>query len=434
MNETIPLHKYKNVKPNIAFFIYFSVMFLLYTQTLIQLLIQLFIIGYVIIKKIKDYRIVIKNDSLKNIILFVAWFGGLTLLLFLSIKLWSFHYSPSSRTVLSVFRCFAIGLSIFLYCDNTEKALSVLQSFTLAAAMLSIGCLITTPLNEYFTTSKTSGFGYYIGQGRNNVGAVTATTTITSWYLYRHTRFKYGNYLSVFFGVVTILTGSRGALIQLMISVVLIATMDANIFKMITKIIILVMLGAIIVIIFKNVPILYENIWVRLDAMFTTIASDDVEDLSTLGRQYYKEIAFIMFKKRPILGWGVDGFSNYLRTYPIYKGNYIEAVYSHCNYAELASSLGIVGLLVWYVPTAVVLVKCLKYRKSHPLLDMAWQCLIPVIILDYARIPWSNHPGSYIYFVLFITILTLTNECIAGNKRLKAEEQSSAVTDKEGES
>ena len=399
----IPLDKYKNVKPDLAFFIYFAVMFCLYGFTWIQLGIQLFIIAYVIIRKINDYRITLKLDMIKNIVLFVLWFGMLTLLLYLSTKFWAYSYIIGSKTMLGVFRCFGIGMAIFLYVDSTEKAISLVQSFAYASVIMGIAALITTSPSQYFQAGD-EGFGQVIGQQRNGIGAVAAGMSVICVYLKRYTDFKYGDYMAGFFVILTLLTGSRGSLIQLLILFVLIVIVDKDIYKMMTKAIVFIFAGAIIILLLRNIPILYENLWLRFEGLFTTISGESIDDASTQGREFFKEIAFEMFKDRPILGWGVDGFKCYIRDNPIYNGYYLEVTYSHCNFSELMANLGILGLIVWYVPTFFILIKGFKNRDCHPLIKIFFFWLLSMIILDYARIPWETHPGSYQYFMVFLII------------------------------
>lgn len=406
----IPDDKYKNVRPDWAFFIYFSIMFLFYMNTVIQLAIQLFILAYVVIRKIFPSGIVrLKKDTIKNIIFFVVWFGGLTLLFFLSSRLWAYDYDSDSHTMLDLFRCFGIGLAMFLYIDSTEKVLSILQSFAYASVIMGVAALVTTSPSQYFQSGD-DGFGQVIGQQRNGVGAVGAGMTVICIYLKRYTDFKYGYYMSAFFVVLTVLTGSRGAIIQLLILFVLIVIIDKNLFKMLTKVIIFVLVSTVVLLIIRNVPALYENIWLRFGDLFSTITGEEIEDASTQGREFYKEIAWIMFKQRPLTGYGLDGFKLYLLNNPIYKGYYIDATYSHCNFSELMADLGIMGLLIWYVPTFYILIRGFIYRNCHPLSKIMFFWLLSMIILDYARIPWSTHPSSYQYFLVFLAIILMSNE------------------------
>lgn len=416
---TIPAGKYKNVRPDWAFFIYFSVMYVLYMNTIIQLAIQLFILAYVVIKKIFPSGVVrIKKETFKNIIFFVVWFGGLTLLFFLSTKFWAYGQDPESRTMMGLFRCFGIGLAMFLYIDSTEKVLSVLQSFAYASVIMGVAAIVTTSPSQYFQAGD-DGFGQVIGQQRNGVGAIGAAMTVICVYLKRYTNFKYGYYMSAFFAILTILTGSRGSLIQLLLLFILIVIIDKNLFKMLTKGIVFIVSITLILLIIRNVPILYENIWLRFGDLFSTISGQEVADASTQGREYYKEIAWNMFLERPILGWGLDGFKVYLINHPIYNGHYINAVYSHCNFSELMADLGILGLLIWYVPTFYILIKGYKNRDSHPLAKIMFFWLLTMIILDYARIPWSTHPSSYQYFLVFLAILYMSNESKISQKNIK---------------
>lgn len=405
----IPTDKYKNVTPDWAWFLYFAVMFCLYGHTFIQLGIQLFIIGYVIIKQIVNYRITLKENVIRNLTFLTMWLGLLVFLLWISRYTFAEYILSNSNTVLTVFRCFAIGAAMFLYADTSEKAISILQSYALAGVVMGVAVLLTTPLSEYFQAGD-EGFGTAIGQHRNQVGAVGAGMTFVCIYLKQYTNFKYGYWLSAFFAVLTLLTGSRGAIIQLLIMFFLIVIVDKNLYKMLTKIIVFVLAIAVVLLLVRNVPILYENIWVRFGDMSSTLSGEELADTSTLAREYFKEIAWIMFKQKPILGWGVDGFKSYLIKNPFYKGYFLASVYSHCNFTELAVSLGIVGLLVWYVPTFSIVAKGFKYRDSHPFMKIMFFWLISLIVLDYARIPWTAHITIYQYFLVFLLILLLMND------------------------
>lgn len=432
MENSVLTKKYSHVRPNWMFFIYFAVMFVLYMQTYIQLGIQLFIIAYVILAKFADGKIILRKNTLRNMIFITVWFGLFTLLLFLSSKLWAYSTLEGSKTMLGVFRCFVIGFAIFVYADTTERALSVMQSFALASVIMGVAAMITTPVSQYFQAGN-EGFGQVIGQQRNLIGAVSTYMVFTSYFLKKYTDFKYGYILSAFFVILSIITGSRSSLVQLIIVLVMFIVFDKNYFRMITKLLGVVMFGAIIVLMLRNIPILYDNIWVRFEDMFTTMSGDKVADASTLGRQFYREIAFEMFKDRPILGWGLDGFTCYLRDYPIYKGYYIEAVYSHCSWSEIMASLGLVGLIVWYVPNFYVLIINMKHFDYHPLTKYTCFLLISLLIMDYARLPWMSHPGCYQFFVLFVLILNLTRDAKAYKKQITAKsnelQQDSSLTE-----
>lgn len=405
MENTISLSNEKvNIKPDWAFFVYFSVMFTLYTHTYIQLGIQIFIIAYVFLKKFLLNVYTIRKIDIKKLVFYFVWFGLLVLAFALSRKFWAPYILVGSKSLISYLRCFAIGLALFLYVDSREKALSVLESFLLAGAVLGATAILTTPINEYFQAG-TTGFGTRIGQHRNQIGSLAAPMALASLYLKRYSNFKYGYWFIGFFVILTVLTGSRGSILQLIIIVGLFVSMDNNFFRILFKMTLFALGATLVILLIKNVPVLYDNIWSRFDDMITTMSGTEVADASTLGRGFYREIAWTLFKKRPWLGWGVDGFTCYLYNNPVYNGVYIRAVYAHCNFAELASDLGMLGLLIWYIPTFSMLIISLKYIRKSPFMEMCVYWLISMIILDYARIPWSSHLGIYLYFVVFLLII-----------------------------
>lgn len=398
------------IMPDWGFMLYFIGMFCFYQYTYFQLAIQIFIIGYVILSKILQstnssvIRAKVSKVDVKNVLFFLLWFGILLAIMAISAKTYRIYYSAASRTLLTTFRIFIIGVIIFYYADTKEKALSVVESMVIGAFAMSVVVLLVTPPSAYFSDSNTDGFGSLISQHRNQVGAACATMFMPSYYLRKHAKFNGGYLFCIVFIIVALISGSRGSILQLGIEITLIMIINGNFIG----IFFLALFGLLTVVMLKNVPALYENIWLRFASAADTIVNSTTSDGSTLSRQYYKEIAWQMFLRHPFVGYGVDGFKGYVFFHPVYKGQILRAVYSHCNFSELMSCFGIVGLAGWYIPTFTMLVKSLKGAKYSPYLQMTSIALFAMIILDYARIPWASHLGTYMYFAMFIVILNFS--------------------------
>jgi O-antigen ligase len=99
-----------------------------------------------------------------------------------------------------------------------------------------------------------------------------------------------------------------------------------------------------------------------------------------------------------------------LRDVRFINGYYIGAVYSHCNYTEIAADFGIVGLVIWYVPVLGVFIASFLRRKENPMIKMAFILLCSMVVLDYARIPWANHISTYVYFNLILLYFYSVNK------------------------
>lgn len=392
----------KKIKPNVAFMIYFTVMFCFYTYTYIQLADQLGIIVYVVLRKMSP-RMRIYLPERKQCFFYLVWFGGLTALLFASQYFWAYSTYAGSKTMLTVFRIFVIGFIIFWYCDSKEKTISVLLSFIVGAFVMGIVAMLTTPLSMWGQTSKDEGFGNVIGQHRNQVGAVAASLVAICSYLHKLYRVRWARILAAFFILLTLVSGSRSSFLQIIIVVGFIVLFGGEGFsKKVKNIVLACLLGILALAVIYSVPFLYNTIWVRIEAGVSTVLGIEVADKSALGREYYKEIAFLMFLQRPWLGYGLDGFVCFLRDNPWIMGTYISAVYSHCNYAELAADLGIVGLAVWYLPVLSVWKEIWKVRKNSKWAICLFAVFSSMIIFDYSRIPWETHLVMYLWFIVIL--------------------------------
>ena len=394
------LYNGKRIGPNWAFAFYFVMMFCCYTYTYIQLFAQLFILAYVVGPIFIKGKLVLERQGLRNLVFYILWFGGFTLLLYLS-KYWASSVYAGSKTMLSVFRIFAIGCAIFYYADSKEKALSLLQSFILGCFIMGAVAVITTG-NAVGTTS----FGRSIGQHRNQIGAVSAPLAVICYFLNKSYCMRYGNIVSIFFMILTILTGSRSAILQIVfIIVIYILFTETSISKKIKNILAGCLLGIICVVLIQNIPYLYEIVWVRIENAIKTVLGIEIADQSALGRSYYKTIAYMMFLERPLLGYGLDGFKCFVRDNPyIISTTVLNAVYSHCNYAELAANFGLVGLLIWYIPIFLQIKNVIGFRKTTPWSGCLFCVFVSMVFFDYSRIPWETHLVMYLFFIVILLI------------------------------
>ena len=138
-------------------------------------------------------------------------------------------------------------------------------------------------------------------------------------------------------GVIILLTGSKKGVFALAIIFFCMAffyhkTKLLNIIK-----IACLMLALLVVL--RDVPLFYNLIWVRMEAMVQTLVMMDITDgSSTSLRLNYIVTVLKTFWDKPILGHGWYSFA-YIHG---------DGMYSHCNYTEILFSCGIIGLLLYY--------------------------------------------------------------------------------------
>lgn len=388
--------KLKRSGADTAFTIYFTVMACLFTFTYIQLAAQIGIILYVLFSRFKISMNVVKNE-----LFLLRWFGFLAFLALFSSQ-WAYSTKAGSNTVLTFFRMLAIGAVLFLYVNSYERAVAILKSYIISSVVMAAVVLVTTPLSQYGQADD-GGFGVAIGQQRNGIGAVMAFCAFMSYILAQRGDFPFGKFYCVFSVFTVICTGSRGAMLQLVITVLVYVLLQNDLRKLVPYIFGIIIAVPIIIALVQAVPFLYETVWVRFENLFLTLSGSNVEaDSSARGRELYKVLAGQMFRERPWLGYGVDGFYCMLRDVQYVDGVFLPPVYSHCNFTELASCFGIVGLAIWYIPVFQVLIGSFIQRKFSNEMKAIFAMLLSMIILDYARIPWMAHISMYYYFCIFL--------------------------------
>ena len=160
----------------------------------------------------------------------------------------------------------------------------------------------------------------------------------------------------------------------------------------------------VVVFLVQSIPYLHDMIWLRIENAINTVLGKDSSDTSAMGRDFYKAIAFIMFKQKPWIGYGVDGFVCFLRDHPTIMGVYMKPVYSHCNYSELAADFGIVGLLLWYIPILRIFYWGWQTKSSGYIEGCIYAIFVSIVISDYSRFPWDTHLSMYLLFIIVLLI------------------------------
>lgn len=134
-----------------------------------------------------------------------------------------------------------------------------------------------------------------------------------------------------------------------------------------------------------EIPILYELIGSRFESLFL-MASGEVGDGSSEVRRYFIELGWQHFLKRPLTGNGVDCFR-------VLPGAY--GTYSHCNYIELLFGVGMIGLIIYYLPHIIILWKSVKSvikKQQQQNSIIAISIIIMLLLFDVALVSYYSRP------------------------------------------
>lgn len=121
-----------------------------------------------------------------------------------------------------------------------------------------------------------------------------------------------------------------------------------------------------------------------------TSLSGSNKDSSTVLREAYTDLALNIWKENPILGVGINNFA------PL---NTIERnVYSHNNYAELLSGVGIIGFLLYYMPIMLIVVN----KTKSSIFNIFKSIAIVLLILEVGVVSYIMFSLQCIYMMISI--------------------------------
>lgn len=131
------------------------------------------------------------------------------------------------------------------------------------------------------------------------------------------------------------------------------------------------------------IPFFYNSIGNRLVTMVAFLFQGQNADGSLVSRNNMVVLAWNLFASSPLYGLGMNNFkfATYYQTY------------SHNNYMELLSGLGILGLLLYYVPLVTLYSKMWKAKKEQQngmLISISLFTML--FLLDIANVSYISMP------------------------------------------
>lgn len=179
-------------------------------------------------------------------------------------------------------------------------------------------------------------------------------------------------------------TGSRKGTILL--SFALIATF----FLMTKKETLLVKLRYVVV--FSVVTVFLFNLlsesafFIRFENIFLYSKGEEINEQSLEIRDNMISTALIMWKEKPLAGWGLDSFR-------VHSGF---GTYSHNNYTELLFNQGLIGLSLYYgffislLFICKKLLKRFKHNDKYRIVGWAIICLLILLMWDFAAVSYYD--------------------------------------------
>lgn len=233
-------------------------------------------------------------------------------------------------------------------------------------------------------------------KGRLSIGVNENQTGITAAYMYLFILYmcKKKNWKSFIYNivaaalfVVVALSGSRTALMDVVaftIAVLMFEKYDINLFRLIWKIIKIIIIVAVLLFVLMKVDIFYDTVGNRLETLFTYVTEGDTTDSSAVTRDFMKEAAIEIFKDNPVRGVGLNNFKYVARF----------DTYSHSTYYELLACLGLVGFALYYLPIVSILIISFinwKNGKENAVIPLALTAAF--LVNDFGTVSYFSTNG-----------------------------------------
>lgn len=253
----------------------------------------------------------------------------------------------------------------------------------MAAVMAVISLVMTV---NFMMNSTVEDGRFRIGKNENVVGMIAAYMYGILLYSAKESQWKkwYITALAVAVAVITLLTGSRKALMMLLVfsaAYVFFWKPEKNMAKFLGRIIAVLCVCAVVLFLLMKVEVLYNAIGNRLESLYLQWVEGEEADGSAITRSRMLEIGMRLFKMEPLLGHGHNAFK-YLSGY---------WTYSHNNYMELLCSLGICGLMLFYVPLIYFTIEAFRlWRRGVSGAILPLTILVMQFINDMAQVSYYS--------------------------------------------
>lgn len=324
---------------------------------------------------------------------FTIWSFGIILITMASI-LWANDIYIAIKYFIWFMQVILVSNLIDVYVLDKKNLKFLLKSIVIGGFILAIRLVIETP-SEYLGIKR---IGRAIGYNPNDVGLKLAFAALClTYFIKKNGKRPYYIIVFILLSGLALLSGSRKAFATLVVGVIIFYILSEFSTKKINKIIsilffIIITLGAFYYLV-MNIDIFYKVLGVRIEGMINTLQGNNVTgSSSSYIRLQMIKTGYNMIKNKPILGYGIGN-------YTVVSGF---NTYSHNNYIELLTGVGIIGFIIYY-SLYIFMIRRLTLGLIKGNKDLAFPLaiLLTIIINELGLVSYIS---NYIQILLVITI------------------------------
>lgn len=326
---------------------------------------------------------------------YLGFYGTFLLFAFASL-LWTITPSGTITLLHILLKVFLISIVAASYYNTTARIARAIKAMYCALIIVIGFVTIMTPVSNW--TSEALGKEFGIDTVRYAVRA--AYCAVLGIYFYAQTGKCHHLLICLSTLMLSLITAKRTGIVFLVITVLIYYfILQPNISKRLKSIIVSAVLGLIALQVIDSVPILSATIGQRFKDFTSTFIGGQAVDASTLERSKLMAYAIELFRRNPIFGSGLNALRAYLGVL-----NFEHVTYAHNNYLEIASGLGIAGVVLYYAMYAYGLLQCRRLlkieRRKQPALIFA--VLVAYLVCDLMQVTYE----SYFEIVMLAILIT----------------------------
>lgn len=330
--------------------------------------------------------------------LYVFWLIIFTLYSYMSIE-----WAESSRFSINMANTILINLICMYSCFylinfKKEKINLILVIFMIAPIFLASRAYILGGILVFIDTRGVANIS------ANTVGMVSAIAAGFALYYKKNilnTSKKFLDIVIIINIINTVLSGSRKALIWLIIPILFqFIFSNRKFYNIFIKIIISIMALILVWILIMNVQILYDHIGCRIETMIYGMFGSNIIDDSTKTRMRLIQWGFQWYKQRKWCGYGIDNYRIVLtQWHPDYPLSY----YAHNNFIEILVDLGIIGFTIYYSIYVVIIYRFMKNIKQGDSESVFFLGLIiSLIITEYGLVSYFDKYFQFLVMIFYV--------------------------------
>lgn len=314
-------------------------------------------------------------------------FTGLFLVICVLSSIWAIRPDMSSVQCSTLFKLWLMLIFVFNVLYQTKKLDLFPIALLVSSLVMCVYLLLVYGPSEYITMlSEGDRLGGEVAN-ENSIGLMASNACLICFYygmLLNKRRF----YLLLPLPLLTVAaSGSRKALVMVIFSFIMMYLLKPR-EKGDKRAFIRGILGAIIAVsvffLVLQLP-MFDLVKERMESFFNIFGDSSQVDNSTMLRLKMIEAGWEVFLQNPFTGVGIG--NSYFFVFE-YTGQYY---YTHNNYIELLSSVGLFGTLFYYASYIYLLVKLLKrVKKREPLVLLSLCMIVMTLVEDFALVSYYS--------------------------------------------